>query len=109
MYRCILDYSTYDDNVNKCYGNNCYKCYVTSRLENINFDLSIHCLYKYIYLHWEGRRMDAVQNTFLSQNQVPVRYSSNYTIANLASTSHAPRDFSSFLLFLIVEHFSLIR
>ena len=47
---------TYDDNVNKCYGNNCFKCYVTSRLENITFDLSIHCLYKtFIYMRTIGK------------------------------------------------------
>ena len=52
----ILEYYTYDDNVNKCYGNNWYKCYVTSRLENITFDLSIHCLYKtFIYMRTMGR------------------------------------------------------
>ena len=32
-------YSMYDDNVNKC-----DKCFVTICLENINLELSIHCL-----------------------------------------------------------------
>ena len=42
-------YSMYDDNVNKC-----YRCFVTIRLENIDLELSIHCL-TLIHMRTMGR------------------------------------------------------